>query len=143
MIKRLLALIMCLTVIIGGSTALCEDSKVFILCNPETPVNVRKSPKRGSEIIGRLDFGDWTETDGKERNGYVHVINITEEGEGWIFAGYIVEDEPKRTENAWASISASGRVMTYRWIAGKRNGLSAFQNGAFCRRLGKNHRVSR
>ena len=76
----------------------------------------------GAQITGYLDFGDWVETDGEKKNGFLHVYGITENGDGWIFAGYVVDDEPVKLEKAWASIGATGRVMTYRWIDGKENG---------------------
>lgn len=120
--KKLLSIILCLTVIIGVSTGLCDTYEVFVFCNPKTPVNVRRSPKKGAKETGRLDFGDSVMTDGKTRNGFLHVLDITEDGEGWIFAGYVVNDEPEVLDNAWAYIGATGRVISYRWIDGMKNG---------------------
>lgn len=99
--------------------AFCESERVFILCDPRTPVNVRASPKKGTDIVGRLDFGDWIETDGEERNGFLHVYGIGEAGEGWLYSGYVVEDQPHKVER-WAYVDATGRVKSYRWIGGKR-----------------------
>lgn len=113
-------IIILLAVIISVSSAVCEDYMVFVLCDPRTPVNVRASPKKGSSIAGRLDFGDWAETDGEVRNGYLHIYGIGEMGEGWIHAGYIVPDKPEKVEKAYGTISASGRVTSYRRIGGKR-----------------------
>ena len=119
-LKKAIALILLIAFTGCATTALCEDYEVFILCNPKTPVNVRSSPKKGTQIVGRLDFGDSIWTDGEKRNGFLHVYGIGEAGEGWLFAGYVVEDEPEKLERAWASVAASGRVMSYRWIGGKR-----------------------
>lgn len=115
-------LVCVLIAILACSAAFAEDERVFIFCNPETSVNVRFKPKKGSEIVGRLEFGDWVETDGKKSNGFIHVYGIGEYGEGWIFAGYVVQDPPEKTEKVYASIGASGRVMSYRWVNGKKNG---------------------
>lgn len=120
--RRMIAVILCLAVIFGVLTAFADDYSVFILCNPKTPVNVRRSPKKGNNVSGRLDFGDSVMTDGEKRNGYLHVLGVTEDGEGWIFAGYVIEDEPEKMEQTRANVAASGRVMSYRWIDGKRNG---------------------
>lgn len=120
--KKIVALILLLTAISGCFTALADDYKVFAFCNPKTPVNVRRTPKKGSPITGRLDFGDSVTTDGEKKNGFLHVYGITEDGEGWIFAGNLITDPPVKTERTWASVAASGRVMTYRWIEGKKNG---------------------
>ena len=120
--RKVICLACILTVISGCFTALAEDYRIFILCNPKTCVNVRNSAKKGSEIVGWLDFGDWVETDGKKENGFIHVYGIGEYGEGWVFAGYVVEDQPEKTDKVYASIGASGRVMSYRWINGRKNG---------------------
>ena len=120
--KRIVCIILCLAAFLTCFSAIADEGRVFILCNPKTPVNVRRNAKKGAEITGRLDFGDWIDTDGKTKNGYLHVLNITEYGEGWIFAGYIVEDEPIKMTNARATVAATGRVMTYRWVNGMKNG---------------------
>ena len=120
--KRIVCIMLCLAALGTCFSATGEEGRVFILCNPNTPVNVRRMPKKSAEVTGRLEFGDWIETDGKTKNGYLHVYGITEAGEGWIFAGYVVADEPIILENAWGSIGATGRVMTYRWVNGKKNG---------------------
>lgn len=113
MCKRIIAIILLITAVYAAGTALSEDYKVFILCNPESHVNVRRSPKNGSEKTGWVMFADAVLTDGKTKNGYLHVIGITEDGEGWIKAGYTVKDQPVKVK-AWAAVSASGRVMSYR-----------------------------
>ena len=120
--KKLICIAFILAVISGCFTAVAEDRQVFIFCNPKTSVNVRKSPKKGSPGTGRLDFGDPVMTDGREKNGYLHVYGVTENGDGWIFAGYVVEDQPVRMEKARATVAATGRVMSRRWVGGKKNG---------------------
>lgn len=121
-IKRLIAFLILLAVITGISDAVSEERLVFILCNPKTPVNVRIRPKKGTDIVGRLDFGDSITTDGKTRNGFLHVMGIGEAGEGWIREGYAVDDQPEELERARANVAASGRVMSYRRIGGSKNG---------------------
>lgn len=119
--KKIVCAILVLTLIFACFTALADDQCVFILCNPKTPVNVRRSPKISSQESGRLDFGDSVMTDGKVKNGFLHILGVTEDMEGWIFSGYTVPDQPVKLENAWANVAASGRVMSYRWINGKKN----------------------
>ena len=120
--KKLICMLIVLAAFSGCFTAVAEDRQVFIFCNPKTSVNIRKTPRKGSEVSGRLDFGDWVITDGKKKNGFLHVIEITEDGEGWIFAGYVIDDKPVRMERARATVSATGRVMSYRWVRGRKNG---------------------
>lgn len=117
--RRLIALLLLIIAMAAAFNGLCEDSLVFILCDPKTPVNVRISPKTGAtKITGRMDFGDWVETDGKKKNGFLHVY-AGDAGEGWIHTGYIVEDQPQRV-TARASISANGRVKGYHRIGSKK-----------------------
>ena len=69
----------------------------FIICDPSSCVCVRRSPKKGADVTGRLDCGDAIETDNRERNGYIHVLGITEYGEGWVHSGYVVHGERSRS----------------------------------------------
>ena len=98
-----------------------EESVKYILCDPkvENHVAIRRSPRKGAEEIGRLDCGDYILTDGKSRNGYLHIIGMTEYGEGWVHKGYIVDDEPI-IETCGAAVAAPGRVKARRYIGGKR-----------------------
>ena len=99
-----------------------EDEVKYILCNPrmDNHVAIRLSPKKSSEEIGRLDCGDSFWTDGKTRNGYLHVFGMTEYGEGWVHKGYVVDDKPI-IERCMATVTAKGRVKARRYIGGKRN----------------------
>lgn len=119
--KKAVAIIILFAAILGVISASADGNMVFILCNPESHVNVRKTPENDGIEIGRLDFGDGVQTDGRIRNGFLHVTGITEAGDGWIFTGYVVNDQPEKV-NAWATVTASGRVMAYRWINGRKNG---------------------
>lgn len=94
-------------------------AEYFIICNPSSCVCVRRSPKKGADVTGRLDCGDEIETDNRERNGYIHVLGITEYGEGWVHSGYVVEDKPV-IERCMASVAAPGRVAARRFVNGKR-----------------------
>ena len=110
-------LLVCMVYIAGA-----EESTKFILCNPKVDnhVSIRRSPRKGSEETGQLYCGDSFITDGKIKNGYLHILGMTEYGEGWVHLGYVVEDKPV-IEKCKASIAASGRVMSWRMINGKKN----------------------
>ena len=103
---------------LAGSDA---EVECFIICNPKSHVWVRRSPKKGAEEIGFLDCGDRFLTDGKRKNGFVHVVGITEYGEGWIHKGYVVYDKPEIV-NCRGTVAATGRVKLQRYIGGKRIG---------------------
>ena len=120
--KKLLAIIIVLSAFFACFTAFADEYRVFILFNPKKPVIVREIPKKVADEACRLDFGDDVWTDGRKKNGYLHVIGITEAGEGWVFAGNTITDQPEKLTGARANIAANGRVMTYRWVGGKKNG---------------------
>lgn len=102
-----------LAVLLLFSAAAAESRWVF--CNGY--VNVRRSADKGSMIVGRLDAGDEFETDGKVRDGFIHVLGIGEDGEGWIFAGYTVDERPEKEETRYVCV-AKRRVACRRWTRG-------------------------
>ena len=100
-----------------------EESEKYILCNPK-PTNhvaIRRSPRKGAEETGRLDCGDSFWTDGKTKNGYLHILGYTEDGEGWVHLGYVVDDPPI-IEKCNATVAATGRVMSWRRVNSGKNG---------------------
>lgn len=122
MIKRAIAALIVLIITLLSTAFAEEDMVRYILCNPSITnhVAVRRSPKRKSEEIGRLDCGDMIYTDGKTKNNYLHIYGITEYGEGWVHLGYIVNDAPI-IERCNGYIAGNGRVKARRYIGGRRN----------------------
>lgn len=91
----------------------------WIMCQPDSFVNVRESPGKGGRVVGYLELGDAVQT-GSNRNGYAHVTGISNEsGEGWVDSGYIVTDAPQ-VETVAAKVDADGRVACRRAIGGNR-----------------------
>lgn len=114
----LLAAIICL--MIHDYTALAEDYESFIICDPCSYVNIRRTPKKGGEVCGQLYCGDRIMTDGVERNGFLHCVDLsTEYGEGWVHLGYVVPDQPQ-TVDGYGVITSTGRVAARKWVSGKR-----------------------
>jgi hypothetical protein len=76
------------------NSAAAEEGGYFILCRPGSVVNVRKNPKKTASVTAWVECGQRITVD-REKNGYVHVTGLaSEEPDGWIFAGYVVEEEP-------------------------------------------------
>jgi len=93
---------------------------MYVLCGPTTEINVRISPRKNSEVLGYRTCGDSVETDGIERNGYLHIINLNLElAEGWIYKGLLVND-PVFISEGLCQINSSGRVASRVYINGKR-----------------------
>lgn len=92
----------------------------FILCRPGSEVNARISPGKRAEVIGWLMCGDYIETDGVEKNGFVHAINCPFEiNEAWVSKQYLVPDEPTVYEIE-SQVIGSGRVAVRNMVNGKR-----------------------
>lgn len=99
-----------------------ETIDAWVICNPESYVNVRSNPQKKSMVIGRFESGTYIQLDGKKKNGFYHCINVSlEEDEGWISKGYIVFDEPKRPCNTYHTVTGNGRVAARSTMGGKRN----------------------
>ena len=97
-----------------------EEIDCWILCQPDSWVNARRSPNKRSEEIGRLECGDHIYTDGKTKNGFLHVFVSFEYGEGWIHKGYVVYDEPYLPLFQDTQIISNGRVKARKTIKGQR-----------------------
>lgn len=86
-----------ITAILGEiwlNSAAAEGDGYFILCRPGSRVNVRNKPKRTASVTAWVECGQPITVD-QEKNGFVHVIGLaSEEPEGWIYAGYVVDEEP-------------------------------------------------
>ena len=119
MIKRIIALILILSLVLPWSVGSADDKLIYVLCDPESYVNVRKTPKLDGEKTGWLLCGDSVMTDGKKKNHFLHVYGITEDGEGWVHIGFVVDDKPVVEEGCHASIAANGKVRA-RWCIGGR-----------------------
>lgn len=106
---------------IGKSEALEDEYEVaYAICVKDDIVNVRPFPSTKHEAISRLEPGDMVYLDGKRRNGYAHCVEmLNEAGEGWVYAGYLVKDEPELVD-CDAVIVSKGRLAARKYVNGKR-----------------------
>ncbi len=96
-----------------------EGRQCWVMCRPDGVVNLRGEPKKHGKIFGGAQCGADMLTDGKERNGFLHVYALAaEQEEGWISSRYIVYDEPERVDSL-ATVRAEGRTACREWIGGK------------------------
>ena len=115
----LFALVILLTVwgfrAVANADGITEE--VWVLCEPTGTVNIRSKP--GGPIFGGTSCGAKLWTDNRQRNGFLHVLELNAEEEtGWISARYIVYDEPHPVD-AVMVITSRGRVAVRKWIGGK------------------------
>ena len=95
-----------------------ELHEAWVICQPDDYVHVRIKPTRKSDSVGRLDCGDSFLTDGKKKHGWIRCYGIGEAGEGWVFGGYVVYDEPVKVNRIGYSVS-NGKLFARRYIGGK------------------------
>ena len=116
-----------LVVVIALSVTLCkgEESlvKCWVMCKPETHdhtinyVHVRRTPSKNGMEVGYLDTGDWFMTDGTSADGWIRCYDIGEYGEGWVYCGYVVTEEPEVINETYVCC-APKRVAIRRWMNG-------------------------
>lgn len=115
--RMLLFTLLCGIIIAGIALMIfcpAEAECRWVMC--KSYVNVRMNPSKGSAEIGRLDAGDEFETDGTVRDGFIRVCGVGE-GEGWVFAGYTVDEQPVKTDERYVCV-ANSRVACRRWAEG-------------------------
>lgn len=104
----------------GLSSALGDDYQAYIICQKDDYVNARSGPSRSTSPVGRFEAGDDFWTDGKTKNGFLHVTGSTfEVGECWVHAGYVVYDEPVRVSGT-ATVVSNGQLAARKYVNGKR-----------------------
>ena len=123
--KQIAALVLMFLMVISAITYAVADMlkpeylDVWILCQPDSFVNIRAKPSTRSSAEGYLMCGDKVQFTGKTENGFLHCICSNELGEGWVYCGYVVLDEPIEV-NEKRLIEANGRVACRRTITGNR-----------------------
>jgi len=97
-----------------------EVVECWVLCQPDSSVNLREKPKKTSFAFSEAEMCDKFYTDGKVKNGYLHLVNVpAETTEGWISNSYIVYDEPYKPLFNERCIISTSRVAARRTIGGK------------------------
>ena len=92
---------------------------MMLILTTDSYVNIRENPKKGAAKVGYACCGDDFQTDGKTRNGFLHVFAPIEAGEGWISTGYIVYSHPEEVAETWR-VDSNGRVAARYSIGGSR-----------------------
>lgn len=76
--------------VIWITPAEAEGRMGFVLCNPESSVNVREKPKKAGLVLGELLCGDEILLDGTKRGEWLHVTGLSMEmDDGWICQRYV------------------------------------------------------
>lgn len=93
--------------------------KCWAMCNPDSEVIIRERPNKKSFEVGAIECGGLMWTDWKEKNGWLHLVDLDNEtGEGWIHEGYVVFEEPELI-NREMEVMDCKRVACRKYIDGK------------------------
>ena len=95
-----------------------DVTEAYVLCVDY--VNVRPFPNRKGEPLGRFESGWKIFLDGKRKNGFLHIIDTGLESDGWIYAGYVVYDEPIYVYQN-ATIVSKARLRARKCVNGRRS----------------------
>ena len=115
----IIALVVVVTVALTVSFCKGEDAlvKCWVMCKPGNYVNVRRVPSKTGMEVGYLDASDWFMTDAVSADGFIRCYDIGEYGEGWVYCGYVVTEEPEVINETYVCC-APKRVACRRWMNG-------------------------
>lgn len=96
-----------------------DCTTVWAMCRDDSSVCIREKPKRTSYDFGAAYAGCAMKTDGKIKNGFLHVVDVpAEQSTGWVSTQYIVYEEPVPM-NQKALVVSNGRLAARKGIGGK------------------------
>ena len=137
--RKALIILACAVILAGivfriayGATLEAMDGKmvkVWILCKPGSQVNVRRGPSKNAMTVGYLEVGDSFMTDGTGENGYIHCYGIGENGDGWVYCGFVATEEPEAVYERYVCV-AKTRVACRRWMDGPKTENPWLKNGS-------------
>ena len=126
-----LAIMAAITIAVTAWASGSEDELIrcWVMCKPGSQVNVRRQPTKQSEAVGYLEVGDWFLTDAESRDGWIRCYGIGEYGEGWVYCGYVVTEEPEQIYEPYVCV-AKKRVACRKWIGGPQTSSPWLENGS-------------
>ena len=98
-----------------------EGMTAWVICQPGDWVNVRTKASTRCDSLGRKEAGDMVVLDGKEKNGFAHVVNLAlESDDGWIHTGYLVYGQVRELGGQAFTIKAKAKVQARKYVDGPR-----------------------
>lgn len=96
---------------------------MYAICQPDDYICIRSKANRKSHEEGYLLCGFSVYVSDQTKNGFVYSSELnTESGEGWIFTGYLVNDEPLDMDGKIYKVVSNARVAARKYINGPRRG---------------------
>ena len=94
-----------------------KETTCWIMMKPDDWVILRMYASKKAREVGRLEAGDSFTTDGKTKNGFLHVLDRGE-CDCWVYAGYVVFEEPTEIMEQYI-VCSNSRVACRRWMDGE------------------------
>ena len=116
MILAILFVMMVILVWMRFAPGKAEEYNAWVMCKGY--VNLREEPNKKSRTCGFLDAGDGFVTDGKTKNGFLHVLDAGE-CSCWVYAGYVVRSQPTMV-NEYYVVVAKQQVLCRKCVGGRR-----------------------
>lgn len=117
---RLIAAIIMLTILIPCLTRAEAPAEAWVMCNPESEVNVRNRPNKHATVEAHVYAGQKLELSGKKRGRWYHCYVPCEAGEGWIREDYLSFTEPEVYEDGRTFETTCGNLFARYSIKGNR-----------------------
>ena len=116
----LIVIAMMIGFLIGSSCCRADDGTFtcWAICKPGSYVELHIKPNKTSQIVGRLDPCDHFTTDGITRNGFLHVLDVGESVDSWIYSGFVATEKPEALNGARFLSVSKGKLYCRRWIGG-------------------------
>lgn len=116
--KRICTIMASIILLIAGAAAE-KPTEAWVMCQPDSEVCVRSSPKRSAEEVGRVFPGQHIDLSGKKRGRWYHCYVSFEDGEGWIRGDFLSFSEPTSYGTEGKTFKATnGKLYARRSISG-------------------------
>lgn len=122
-VERFALVLVAVALVLAVMLIICEPAQAeghpaYVLCDPESSVCVRETPKKNGLLIGHLMCGDELTLDGIWRGEWEHVIGLgLEMSEGWINRRYI--SYVKVTVGEFKAVTTAAKVRAREGADGK------------------------
>ena len=116
--RTIIALIIIALMIVPAAQADQEPLEAWVLCQPDSYVNVRYRASKNAEVIGQAYMGDHIELTGKRVGKWYHCLFSSESGDGWIREDYLEFGKPEIFPDG-ETFKTSSNVRTRYSIDGK------------------------
>lgn len=90
----------------------------FVLCDPDSSVNIREKPRKTGIVLGQMLCGDELTLDGKTQGEWLHVTGLSMEMDGgWINRKYVAD--ARVTVEEFDAVTTAAKVRVREGVNGK------------------------